>query len=89
MFPVPTTPRNGTLPRDHFRLPGYVRADLALAKQFPVGPTTAPVSDPGAENLLNSVNIATVQSSLTSASFGRATGFYPMRTVQLSVRMTF
>ena len=36
IFPLPTTVRNGTLPRGYFCGPGYARVDAALSKDFPV-----------------------------------------------------
>lgn len=88
-FPIPTTVTNGTLPRNYFVGPGYIRIDASLAKKFPIKERLTIEFQAQASNLLNHVNLSTVDNSLTSSTFGQAVGFYPMRTVQLSVKGIF
>ncbi|MCI0620070.1 MAG: TonB-dependent receptor [Acidobacteria bacterium] len=89
IFPRPNTVRNGTLPRNYFRGPGYARIDASLAKRFPIHERATLQFRAEASNLLNQLNISGVSSSLTSTAFARASSFYPMRAVQLSVKVIF
>ena len=89
VFPLPDTVRNGTLPRNYFNAPGYARIDASLAKRFPLSGSAAIQVQAQASNLLNTVNISGIPSGLTSSAFARATNFYPMRAVQLSVKVIF
>ncbi|MGH6630771.1 MAG: hypothetical protein ACREB3_13665, partial [Burkholderiales bacterium] len=89
IFPLPNTVRNGTLPRNYFRRPGYARIDASLAKRFRINERATIQFRAEASNLLNQVNISGASSSLASTSFGRASSFYPMRAVQLSVKLLF
>jgi len=89
VFPLPNTVRNGTLPRNYFTGPGYARIDASLAKRFALSGSARIQVQAQASNLLNTVNISGVSSALTSTAFGRATSFYPMRAVQLSVKVIF
>jgi Carboxypeptidase regulatory-like domain len=89
IFPLPNTIRNGTLPRGYFSGPGYARVDASLAKNFPIREGMRLQFQAQASNLLNRVNISAVSSALTSAAFGTATSFYPMRAVQLSLKCIF
>ncbi|MGH9844429.1 MAG: carboxypeptidase regulatory-like domain-containing protein [Blastocatellia bacterium] len=89
IFPLPNTVRNGTLPRNYFKGPGYARIDASLAKRFPITERATIQFQAQASNLLNRVNILGVSSSLDSTDFARADSFYPMRAVQLSVKLTF
>lgn len=89
LFPLPDTVRLGTLPRGYFIGPGYARVDFAMTKVFPVKERWQIRFQAQASNLVNRVNISGISSSLTSASFGKATSFYPMRAVQLSIKAIF
>lgn len=91
LFPLPATGdiRLGTLPRNYFVGPSYIRGDLSVAKAFPIREQMAIRFQAQASNLLNAVNIRATSASLTTSNFGMATGFYPMRTVQLSVKLMF
>jgi hypothetical protein len=89
LFPLPTTVRNGTLPRNYLTGPGYARVDAGLSKGFTLRPGMDLRFAIQASNLFNRINISSVQSSLTAGNFGQANGFYPMRTVQLSAKVTF
>ncbi len=93
MFPLPDTVRAGNLPRDYFRGPGYARVDAALSKSFPipVGRAEKGRLQVRAEafNLLNRINISNVSNSMDAPNFGRATGAFQMRTIQLSVKFLF
>ena len=89
IFPLPTTVRDGTLPANYFNRPGYARVDASLGKQFPIKERVTLLFRAEASNLLNRANISDVSNSLTSISFAQADGFYPMRTVQLSLKVIF
>jgi outer membrane receptor protein involved in Fe transport len=89
IFPLPTTVRDGTLPRNYFNGPGYARIDASFAKSFPIKERLRIQFQAQASDLLNRVNISGVGNSLTSATFGQAVNFYPMRTVQLAVKCIF
>jgi carboxypeptidase family protein len=88
-FPLPTTVRNGTLPRNYFTGPGYFRIDAGLSKGVKLRLGSELRFSIQASNLLNHVNIRGVQNNIASSSFARATAFYPMRTVQAAVKLTF
>jgi hypothetical protein len=88
-FPLPNTVRNGTLPRNYFNRPGYTRIDASLAKRFPINERATLQFQAQASNLLNQVNISGASSALTSSDFARASSFYPMRAVQLSLKLIF
>ncbi|MEW5978784.1 MAG: carboxypeptidase regulatory-like domain-containing protein [Acidobacteriota bacterium] len=88
-LPDPGTVRNGTLPRNYFVGPGYVRIDASLAKKFAIKESVTIQLQVQTSNFLNQVNISGVSSSLTSTSFGRATDFYPMRAVQIGLKAIF
>ncbi len=91
IFPLPAagTIRNGTLPRNYFVGPGYARIDASLVKRVVIKERVTVQFQAQASNLLNRVNIRGVNSSLTAATFGRATAFYPMRAVQMSLKAIF
>ena len=89
IFPLPTTVRDGTLPADYFNSPGYARVDASIAKRFPIKERVTIQFQAQASNLFNRANISDASSSLTSVGFAQADGFYPMRTVQLSLKVLF
>ncbi|MBI1895868.1 MAG: TonB-dependent receptor [Acidobacteria bacterium] len=89
IFPLPSTVRNGTLTRGYFIGPGYARVDAAMSKSFPINERVRFQFQAQASNLFNRVNISGVSGALTSAAFGRATSFYPMRSIQLSIKALF
>jgi hypothetical protein len=89
VFPIPDTVRDGTLPRNYFYGPGYARLDASLGKKFRIGERTTVEYQAQASNLFNNVNISNIDQSLTAADFGTANSFYPMRTVQMSIRAFF
>ncbi|HET9320752.1 MAG TPA: hypothetical protein VFO27_13285, partial [Bryobacteraceae bacterium] len=88
-FPLPTTIRDGTLPRNYFHGPGYARIDAGFAKKFIIKERVTLQYQLQASNLLNHVNISGVQSSLTATNFGQASSFYPTREVQMGFKATF
>lgn len=89
IFPLPTTVRDGTLPANYFNRPGYARVDAAFSKRFPIKERLAVQLEAEASNLFNRVNISDVPTSVTSVSFAQADGFYPMRNLQLDVKVVF
>jgi hypothetical protein len=88
-FPRPDSIRNGMLPRNYFRGPGYARIDASFAKKFRLNERFTLEYQLQAANVVNHVNISGVQSSLTAANFGQASSFFPMRSVQMSFRVRF
>ena len=89
VFPLPTDIRDGTLPRNYFTGPGYARIDAGFGKKFVIKERYTIQYQLQASNLLNHANISGVASSLTATNFGRASSFYPMRTVQMSFKFLF
>ncbi len=92
LFPLldPASPRPGTLPRDMFRGPGYANVDLALLKQFGVWKEKGKLQVRlEAYNVLNRLNISSVQNLINSSNFGFATSGYQNRRVQISVKFLF
>jgi hypothetical protein len=89
LFPLPDIIRDGTLPRNYFKGPEYARVDASFAKRFAIRERATVQFQVQASNLVNRVNISSVTSSLTATDFGRASGFYPMRTVQMGVKLIF
>jgi hypothetical protein len=88
-LPDPAQPRNGTLPRDYFRGPGYARIDISAGKSFRVTERARAEFRAEAFNLLNRTNISGVSSTIHAANFGRATSAYLKRVMQLSLKFTF
>jgi len=91
IFPLPPagTIRNGTLPRNYYVGPGYARIDASLVKRVSIKERVTVQFQAQASNLLNRVNILGVSSGIQAATFGRATSFYPMRAVQMSLKAIF
>ena len=91
MFPLPdpSQPRDGTLPRDYFRGPGYARIDLAAAKEVPIKERVRVQFRAEAFNALNRVNISGVGNRINRSNFGRVTDVYGMRVIQFQVKAVF
>jgi hypothetical protein len=90
LFPLPTgAVRPGNLPRNYFEAPGYARIDLSFAKSFGLWESGRLRFDVQASNILNRVNIRGVQSNMGAGNFAQATSFYPMRAVQIGLKLIF
>jgi hypothetical protein len=91
-FPQPTPGTQGNLKRDIYRSPGFVNLDAAMAKKIPM----AFLGERGKLevrfeffNVLNRVNLGSVNSSYTSPTFGRCTSTLDPRIIQLGARIQF
>ncbi len=92
VFPLPDPsqpPRDGTLPKDYCRGPGYARIDIAAAKEVPIRERVRVQFRAEAFNALNRINIDRVQNRINRSNFGQVTRAYAMRVVQFELRMTF
>jgi Carboxypeptidase regulatory-like domain/TonB dependent receptor len=92
-FPTPTLGQEGFLGRNTYDQPGYANINLNVAKLF-----YAPwfhQEKLGLEvrgeifNLINRVNLTTVDGNLPDPLFAHATGQQPARSIQLHVRASF
>ena len=88
-LPDPSTPRIGTMPRDMFRAPGYVRLDLALLKDFKISESKKAEFRIESFNFINRLNISWVESTLEAANFARAGGAHQNRVVQMALKFVF
>ena len=99
-FPSPCPPSGpsycgveGNLGRDTFRGPGFAQVDMAFAKNNHIPWFLAE----GAQlqfraelfNAFNRVNLTGWDTNLSDGLFGKATGTYQARTIQLSLRVNF
>jgi hypothetical protein len=88
-FPAPPFGRQGDLGRNTFRGPGYAGVDLAVLKNLAL-PSDARLQLRGEVfNLLNRVNLTSVNGDLASPQFGRSTSTQPARNIQFGVRLEF
>jgi hypothetical protein len=96
-FPAtcPAPPQAPGVGRNSFRGPRYFDLDATLSKSF--GLPTMPVLGEGARlefridafNLLNSLNLNSVDTVVTDPHFGQATGALGARTVEMQARFSF
>lgn len=94
LFPAPATGTNGNLGRNTFVGPGYINTDFSAAKK-----TRIPwfVGKEGAQmefraeffNVFNNVNLTGVSTDLAGGNFGKASGAFPARDIQLGLRIEF
>ena len=91
-FPRPQTVRPGTLGRNTFTNPGFANADLNILRQIPV-PFLGEAGriDFRAEffNVLNHVNLGSVNGNLQSGNFGRVSNTFGARNIQFGVKVIF
>lgn len=91
-FPKPATVRPGTLGRNTFENPGYANVDFNLLRQipFPMLGESGRI-DFRAEffNLLNRINLGSVNGALQSGNFGRVTSTFGARNIQFGVKIVF
>lgn len=86
--------RAGTLGRNTFRGPGLALVDFSLMRNFPIpwfiGNEGAHLQLRGeVYNLFNRVNLTNFSTDLSDGNFGRATGVYYPRTIQIGFRIEF
>jgi hypothetical protein len=91
-FPAPAPGTDGNLKRDIFRNSGFINLDASMIKNNRV-PWLGERGNLQLRfeffNVLNRVNLTGVDSSLTSATFGRCTSTFSPRVIQLGARMVF
>jgi hypothetical protein len=88
-FPTPALGRNGNLPRNAFRGPGFVDVSLSLSKRFTVNGRWTGEVRLDAFNALNRVNLSDPVMDLSSTTFGRSTSQLSPRAFQAGVRLRF
>jgi hypothetical protein len=94
LFLAPPLGQEGDLGRNTLRGPGYVNTDFSAVKR-----THIPwfVGREGAQfeirgklfNVFNRVNLSSVVGDLSNPLFGKATGTFPARNIQLGLRLEF
>lgn len=92
-FPVPPAGVEGNLGRNTFRGPGFAQVDFSIIKNTHIpwfGPEGANFQL-RAEfyNLFNRVNLSSWDTALASGTFGKATGAFTPRTLQVGLRIAF
>jgi len=89
-FTAPTTiPGEGNEVINGYRNPGYANTDFALLKNTHIWEHSNLQLRVEVYNLFNRANLGGISSSLTSASFGKATSQYNARFLQLGARLEF
>ena len=91
-FPRPQTVRPGTLGRNTFTNPGFANADLNILKQVPfplLGEAGRLDFRIEMFNVLNRVNLGSVNGNLQSGNFGRVANTFSARNVQFGVKIIF
>lgn len=93
-FPVPSLGQQGTLGRNSYIGPGYINTDFNIVKNTKIPwfwKDEAANFQFRAEffNLFNNVNLQNPSGSMTSGSFGRSTGVFPARNIQLGLKIIF
>jgi hypothetical protein len=91
-FPTPTAGTEGNLPRNCYRNPGMVQFDASLLKNNPI----AWIGDKGNLqirfdflNVLNHVNLGSVDANMADSTFGKVTSALGSRQLQLGLRIAF
>jgi hypothetical protein len=89
-FPAPTTlGAEGNEKVDRFRNPGFAETDAALAKDTAMTERLRLQLRFEFYNLFNRVNLGSVDSNLTDATFGRVTSQRSPRWMQIGARIAF
>jgi len=92
---TPPVPTYGSLPRNFFRGPGSVRADLAIAKETPVWGERSKIEfRTDFFNILNHTNFGDPDTNIihqdpSNPTFGRIIAAADPRIIQLSLRLSF
>lgn len=92
-FSAPTAGTNGNAGRNTARGPGFAQVDGSLAKSFS---TPFLFGESGRWqirgdffNLFNRVNLSNFDTNIDSGTFGRATGAFQARTIQVAAKLNF
>jgi hypothetical protein len=92
-FPVPPPGQEGNLGRNTFRGPGFAQVDFSLIKNnhIPWFVREGGTLQVRAEfyNLFNRVNLSGWDTNLADGTFGKATGSYQARALQVGLRIQF
>ena len=88
-FSVPLTGTFGNSTRNLIVGPGSRLLNAQIARDVRLGGTRAISLQVNANNLLNLVNYAAIDTTVNSPTFGQVLSVRPMRTVQLNVRFRF
>ena len=88
-FSVPVTGTFGNSPRNLIVGPGSRLLNAQFARDVRLGGTRVVSLQVNANNLLNLVNYAAIDTSVNSPTFGQVLSVRPMRTVQFTVRFRF
>jgi len=91
-FPAPPLGQEGDVGRDTVHGPGMAQVDFSILKNF-----KTPWLHEGSKfqfraeiyNLFNRVNLNSFDGDLTSGTFGKATGVFTPRSIQLGARLEF
>ena len=90
---IPTDPSQpfGNAERNSVRLPAFWQVDFVAAKSFriPIGSQTEAQFRVEAFNVLNRSNFSTIEFNRSTAAFGRITGTFDARQIQLGVKLLF
>jgi hypothetical protein len=88
-FAQPTTGTYSTLKPFSVLLPGNLQNDISISRMFRMGGTRRLQFRWEIFNVLNHVNLQTLSTSLTSATFGKLTAADSPRIMQLALKFTF
>ncbi len=92
-FPAPPLGQEGSVGRDTVHGPGFAQVDFTILKNFKTPWFTSEGSTLQfrAEfyNLFNRVNLNRFDGDITSGTFGKATGVFTPRSIQLGARLEF
>lgn len=88
-FSVPAAGLFGTASRNMIIGPGSRLLNAQLARDVRLGANRSASVQVNANNLLNTVNYANVDTNVNSPSFGQVTSVRPMRSAQINVRFRF
>jgi hypothetical protein len=93
-FPSPTLGQEGTLGRNSYIGPGYMNMDFNVVKNTKIPwfwTDEAASLQFRAEffNLFNNVNLQNPSGAMTSGNFGKSTGVFPARNIQLGLKIIF
>ena len=86
---APNSPVPGTAKRGTVQGPGFNRLDLGVHRNFKITEGVSFQFRAEAFNALNHVNVNSIGTSSSSASFGQVTGYRDMRIMQFAGRFTF
>ena len=88
-FAAPAPGAFGTAGRNTITGPGGRQVDARLTRVVRIGETRAVNVSVVANNLLNAVQFAAIDTVVTSPTFGQVVAVRPMRSVRLDVRFTY